>query len=1085
MAIVFNDNFRINAGKPVDLKFGPYLSISDANDAIPLATRYNGLIFGVYDDPSDIPNSDITYYCYYGSFTNSEIRELIITKQLSGTANFISKFLTENSIGNSIIYEDDNKIGFNTISPTNTVDINGDLRIRTLNNLNNTPTHVITPDSNGLLTTRTINELKDDLGVITIPMPDGVVNIGSVTQNTNDITYDTDWVWRLGNVEYSPSNPINIEFSSVSAGFIRRDLIVGDNSGNIIRIEGNSVEDTEPAIAPNPSPNTVALQDVLITDTGIDSFNNFALSTFVRFDINDQNLNEQQRQNARTNIEAVRRDGPDTIQIRKPGEGGTRFWRFVDNNGLENLRISQTGQGSETLVTFEMRNQAGNRTVRLLNGVPQTGLGSNSPTFHLRASGTGTRTLVTWADGNNDPLFSMIASGSSRFFNYAPLQPRSNFFERSVRRDELPLLYNQINNESGRVDNLELNPDAKSLVVGSNVTHISGINADGSSRVLYISTDNPNGLILNAQDTNSSTNNRFYNNIIVPHRTYIPLIYNTQLNRWLSISLPEIEEFLINAQNGLSVDGKNTVVLGGDIDRTTEIRIPKPVTFPSNGIETFYNTTTGPWSGPEERFIYDVIYTGIDLYVAGAFDEIDGISRDKIAKVNLLDLSIDTEFVPDSNDLRINSASSIALQGDKILFIEGNVNIYTVKRMNSDGFIDNTFNDYTHTDNNFISDPNIKIKLYNNRIYLIIANTVHILEQDGILINSNSFSFESVKDIHVYSEDEILISHFEADFSTDTYGYVLDKYDSQFNKISSFNSLRILYYQDEWTTLYKSIEKIKVLANGEIYIILQNTNLSNINGVDVTNSIVMRIDSQGNYIDSVEFNETLNLITPSSGYSNNGDKAVVINNTLYFGAYENNQIRLYKITNSIPTLIGTSTSTDGEIHKIIKQGKGIIIAGKIRNYNGINENKSLLFLDDNGVATTNGHLDLIATFNDEIGLGWKYDYSNFFEDHTFIDKKYLEERIGGFNLQHNHILVGDNQDSTQQLEIPSNSVIGRDQFSDIIAIPSEQEWVNPVPATPNSPGLQGQKAVDDNYIYFCANVNTWFRVLRDATWNPE
>jgi len=85
MAIIFNDNIRINAGKPLDAKFGPYNSILEANLSIPLATRYNGLIFGIYDNPSDIANSDVIYFYYYGSFTDIEIKELLPI----GDKNFI------------------------------------------------------------------------------------------------------------------------------------------------------------------------------------------------------------------------------------------------------------------------------------------------------------------------------------------------------------------------------------------------------------------------------------------------------------------------------------------------------------------------------------------------------------------------------------------------------------------------------------------------------------------------------------------------------------------------------------------------------------------------------------------------------------------------------------------------------------------------------------------------------------------------------------------------------------------------------------------------------------------------------------
>jgi hypothetical protein len=85
MALVFNDNFRINAGKPLDVKFGPYLSIQDANVSIPLPIRHNGLLFGVYENPSDIPNSDIIYYYYYGSFTDTEIKQFLP----DGDKNFV------------------------------------------------------------------------------------------------------------------------------------------------------------------------------------------------------------------------------------------------------------------------------------------------------------------------------------------------------------------------------------------------------------------------------------------------------------------------------------------------------------------------------------------------------------------------------------------------------------------------------------------------------------------------------------------------------------------------------------------------------------------------------------------------------------------------------------------------------------------------------------------------------------------------------------------------------------------------------------------------------------------------------------
>ena len=96
MAIVFNDNIVIHAGKPIDAKFGPYNSIAEANASIPLSRRYNGLLFGVYNNPSNIINTDITFYYYYGSFTDTDIRQLLAF----GDLNYVQIFNDPESIWN-------------------------------------------------------------------------------------------------------------------------------------------------------------------------------------------------------------------------------------------------------------------------------------------------------------------------------------------------------------------------------------------------------------------------------------------------------------------------------------------------------------------------------------------------------------------------------------------------------------------------------------------------------------------------------------------------------------------------------------------------------------------------------------------------------------------------------------------------------------------------------------------------------------------------------------------------------------------------------------------------------------------------
>jgi len=74
MAIQLNDNIYVRAGKPYDYKYGPYLSINEANQNIPLEERYHGLMFGVYSNPSDLLNSDILVYYYYNGLTDSDVK---------------------------------------------------------------------------------------------------------------------------------------------------------------------------------------------------------------------------------------------------------------------------------------------------------------------------------------------------------------------------------------------------------------------------------------------------------------------------------------------------------------------------------------------------------------------------------------------------------------------------------------------------------------------------------------------------------------------------------------------------------------------------------------------------------------------------------------------------------------------------------------------------------------------------------------------------------------------------------------------------------------------------------------------------
>jgi hypothetical protein len=325
-------------------------------------------------------------------------------------------------------------------------------------------------------------EFKD----ISILAPDGLVNIGTTTQSTNSIIYGINWQWRINQILYLPTNPIEITFPSSDLGFLRLDLVVGNNLGQIIRVPGTTVADDQPLILPTPPAGTIPLQEVYISNAGITSFTNFSLATFVRFDINNQNLSLTQRQNARTNIQSVSKDVSDLIT--------SPLWRFFDEvKNVEVFSMTQGSQGSERLYTLRMRNDTGTIVFRLLNGVTQNGRGNQFARFYLRGDSLSTRSLVSWHNSLNNPIFAMEAGGVSEFYISAPIQPRSSTSDRSVRRDELYLNYNQILLSNDPIVDLTINVDCKLLILtgSGDLTGIVGeqgrllrIEARGGDRII-------------------------------------------------------------------------------------------------------------------------------------------------------------------------------------------------------------------------------------------------------------------------------------------------------------------------------------------------------------------------------------------------------------------------------------------------------------------------------------------------------------------------------------------------------------------------------------------------------------------------
>ena len=95
MSIQIIDNFQINVARPIDSRI--VASGSVARDAIPY--KYEGI--RVFDT-----SNGTSYVWYNGSWTGENASSI----SGSGTVNYLSKYTTSNTLGNSVIFESSNNI---------------------------------------------------------------------------------------------------------------------------------------------------------------------------------------------------------------------------------------------------------------------------------------------------------------------------------------------------------------------------------------------------------------------------------------------------------------------------------------------------------------------------------------------------------------------------------------------------------------------------------------------------------------------------------------------------------------------------------------------------------------------------------------------------------------------------------------------------------------------------------------------------------------------------------------------------------------------------------------------------------------
>jgi hypothetical protein len=312
-----------------------------------------------------------------------------------------------------------------------------------------------------------------------IVQPNGLTQIGTFVQTGNDIDVNPDWIWRFNQVLYQKTTITPFTIAPAAVGFTRIDLIYGNTSTQVLLVSGTEVEDPTPAVPPSVPANSVGFFLVFVDDSGITAFQEFALSSFVRFDVNNQNLSAVQRQNARTNIQALSRDTADTAT------GDTYFFR----NSISSK------------ANFAIRNTTPSGF----------GFSGTAQVIVLGDVDTGKK-VFELANGSFVQLFSMLSSGASRFELASPLIPQSANSDQAVRRDELPYNFPQTYTASGILNNLSGIVDAQTkLLILTQATELTGIVPvpTNKGRLLRIENRNATGLIIRHDSASSTEANRF------------------------------------------------------------------------------------------------------------------------------------------------------------------------------------------------------------------------------------------------------------------------------------------------------------------------------------------------------------------------------------------------------------------------------------------------------------------------------------------------------------------------------------------------------------------------------------------------
>lgn len=359
-------------------------------------------------------------------------------------------------------------------------------------------------------------------------LPNGIVVYGEAQQSGNNVLLNDGWVWRINQVDYQSSDD-TIAITPAASGNLRVDIIVGNASSEFVKVVGTEVAGPGPAVEPNIPADTVPLVRVDVNDTGIVAIEDFVLSAFVRYDINDQNLNPAHRQNARTNIQAVSKDTDDTRTGGLTNEGKVTVDLDEASAALPIVEIKQQGVTKHVFTGDEARILP--KLLRVNTPV--------SPTDEGAAFRGGTN--------GGDPIFEIQNAAGTKIFYPRGTggigQLRSNASDESIRRDENYLTFPATVAGTGKLNDVALADGVGMVKFAATVTEVSGIVSNNSDqKELLVWTDNTDGITLTEQDTDSVAANRFLREINVPYRTPVRIVYESSTGRWVNGNTGELQE---------------------------------------------------------------------------------------------------------------------------------------------------------------------------------------------------------------------------------------------------------------------------------------------------------------------------------------------------------------------------------------------------------------------------------------------------------------------------------------------------------------------------------------------------------------